>query len=73
MKNHIESRNAGVRVSRLSFGTVFMGPQSDDMSPEERVALLLHAFKQGVLFWDTSHPPFYSLPSKEGKNRFSLA
>jgi hypothetical protein len=37
------------------------------------VALLLHAFKQGVLFWDTSHPPFYSLPSKEGKNRFSLA
>jgi aryl-alcohol dehydrogenase-like predicted oxidoreductase len=44
----------GYTVSRLSFGTVFMGPQSDKMSPEEGAALLLHAFKQGVFFWDTS-------------------
>jgi len=43
-----------MRVSRLSFGTVFMGPQSDKMSPEEGAALLVHAFKQGVFFWDTS-------------------
>jgi aryl-alcohol dehydrogenase-like predicted oxidoreductase len=42
-------------VSRLSFGTVFLGPQSDNMSPEEGAALLLHAFKQGVFFWDTSN------------------
>lgn len=43
-----------IGVSRLSFGTVFMGPQSDELSPEEGAALLLHAFKQGVFFWDTS-------------------
>ena len=46
--------NTDVGVSRLAFGTVFMGPQSDEMSPEEGAALLLHAFKQGVFFWDTS-------------------
>lgn len=31
-----------------------MGPQSDKMSPEEGAALLVHAFEQGVRFWDTS-------------------
>jgi aryl-alcohol dehydrogenase-like predicted oxidoreductase len=31
-----------------------MGPQSDKLSPEEGAALLVHAFKQGVFFWDTS-------------------
>jgi aryl-alcohol dehydrogenase-like predicted oxidoreductase len=31
-----------------------MGPQSDKMSPAEGAALLVHAFEQGVFFWDTS-------------------
>jgi aryl-alcohol dehydrogenase-like predicted oxidoreductase len=53
-KGDTEISNSGIRVSRLSFGTVFMGPQSDKMSPDEGAALLLHAFKQGVFFWDTS-------------------
>lgn len=52
--NNILLGNTGLRVSRLSFGTVFMGPQGDQMSPEQGSALLLHAFEQGVHFWDTS-------------------
>ncbi len=53
-KNNILLGSTGIKVSRLSFGTVFMGPQSDQMSPEQGSALLLHALKQGVFFWDTS-------------------
>jgi aryl-alcohol dehydrogenase-like predicted oxidoreductase len=53
-KNKILLGSTGIKVSRLSFGTVFMGPQSDKMSPADGAALLLHAFEQGVYFWDTS-------------------
>jgi len=53
-KNGTPLVSTGLRVSRLSFGTVFMGPQSDEMLPEEGAALLAHAFEQGVFFWDTS-------------------
>jgi aryl-alcohol dehydrogenase-like predicted oxidoreductase len=53
-KDDVFLGNAGIKVSRLSFGTVFMGPQGDKMSPAEGAALLLHAFEQGVYFWDTS-------------------
>jgi aryl-alcohol dehydrogenase-like predicted oxidoreductase len=44
----------GIQVSRLSFGTAFMGPLSDHLSPQEGAALLLQALDQGVSFWDTS-------------------
>ena len=46
--------STGLMVSRLSFGTVFMGYQGDDVSPPNGAALLLHAFERGVYFWDTS-------------------
>lgn len=45
---------SGITVSRLSFGTVFMGHQGDGLSPAEGAALLLYAHRQGVYFWDTS-------------------
>jgi aryl-alcohol dehydrogenase-like predicted oxidoreductase len=41
-------------VSRLSFGTVFMGTRSDNLSPSEGADLLLEAFQRGVNYWDTS-------------------
>jgi len=46
--------NTGLRVSRLAFGTAYMGPQSDHLSPAEGAALLLHASQCGVTFWDTA-------------------
>jgi len=46
--------DTGIQVSRLSFGTAFMGPLSDQLSPQEGAALLLQALDQGISFWDTS-------------------
>ena len=46
--------DTGIRVSRLSFGTAFMGPLSDHLSPQEGATLLLRALDQGISFWDTS-------------------
>ncbi|MBI4758300.1 MAG: aldo/keto reductase [Chloroflexi bacterium] len=46
--------NTGLMVSRLAFGTAYMGPQSDRLSPEEGAALLLQALDLGISFWDTS-------------------
>ncbi|MFN2134042.1 MAG: aldo/keto reductase [Anaerolineae bacterium] len=46
--------DTGIQVSRLSFGTAFMGPLSDHLSPQEGAALLLQALDQGISFWDTS-------------------
>src|SRR5512138_2907009 len=46
--------NTSVEVSRLSFGTVFMGNRGDHLSPAEGVDLLIHAYRQGINFWDTS-------------------
>lgn len=51
---HVVLGNSQVRVSRLSFGTAFMGHQSDNMSPSEGSDLLLYALERGVRFWDTS-------------------
>ena len=45
---------SGLHVSRLAFGTAFMGPQSDRMSPQAGASLLLQALAQGVSFWDTA-------------------
>ncbi len=46
--------NTGLQVSRLSFGTAFMGPLSDHLSAHEGAALLLQALDRGISFWDTS-------------------
>jgi len=46
--------NTGLMVSRLAFGTAYMGPQSDRLSPEEGAAMLLQALDMGISFWDTS-------------------
>jgi predicted aldo/keto reductase-like oxidoreductase len=46
--------NTGLQVSRLSFGTAFMGPLSDHLSAQEGAALLLQALDHGISFWDTS-------------------
>jgi aryl-alcohol dehydrogenase-like predicted oxidoreductase len=46
--------STGVKVSRLAFGTVFMGERGDCLPAEKGAALLLHALERGVAFWDTS-------------------
>ncbi len=46
--------NTGLTVSRLAFGTAYMGPLGDRLSPEEGAALLLQALDLGISFWDTS-------------------
>jgi aryl-alcohol dehydrogenase-like predicted oxidoreductase len=46
--------HTGLHVSRLAFGTAFMGPQSDQMSAGEGAALLLQALERGISFWDTA-------------------
>ena len=46
--------NTGLKVSRLAFGTAYMGPLSDRLSPEDGAALLLQALDRGIAFWDTS-------------------
>ncbi len=44
----------GLILSRLGFGTVWMGPHGDDLSPAVGAELLHQAFPLGVTFWDTS-------------------
>jgi aryl-alcohol dehydrogenase-like predicted oxidoreductase len=60
-QNGVQLGKTGVTVSRLAFGTVFMGPQGDDISAAAGAELLLYALEQGIYFWDTadeygSHP-----------------
>jgi aryl-alcohol dehydrogenase-like predicted oxidoreductase len=51
---HFVLGDSQVGVSRLCFGTAFMGYQADNMSPSEGSDLLLYALERGVRFWDTS-------------------
>lgn len=44
----------GLIVSRLCFGTAYLGPLSDELSPEAGGELLAGAFELGVTFWDMS-------------------
>ena len=53
MKNYVLG-NTGLMVSRLSFGTVYMGSRGDGLSPEAGADLLLEALNRGVNYWDTS-------------------
>jgi aryl-alcohol dehydrogenase-like predicted oxidoreductase len=46
--------NTSIDVSRLSFGTVFMGHRGDQLPPREGADLLIQAYQQGINFWDTS-------------------
>jgi aryl-alcohol dehydrogenase-like predicted oxidoreductase len=50
----VQLGNTPVAVSRLAFGTAFMGPQGDRLSCQEGADLLIHAYHQGVVYWDTS-------------------
>jgi aryl-alcohol dehydrogenase-like predicted oxidoreductase len=43
-----------LRVSRLSFGTAWIGPRGLYMPPEEGAELLCQALNLGITFWDTS-------------------
>jgi aryl-alcohol dehydrogenase-like predicted oxidoreductase len=45
---------AGIRVSRLCFGTLTMAPMQKNLSPEEGARLLLYAYERGVRFLDTA-------------------
>jgi aryl-alcohol dehydrogenase-like predicted oxidoreductase len=53
-KNDVRLGNTGLTVSRLSYGTAYMGSLGDKLSPSAGAALLLHAFKLGIYFWDTA-------------------
>jgi aryl-alcohol dehydrogenase-like predicted oxidoreductase/ferredoxin len=44
----------GLKVSRLCFGVLTMGPLQANMPPAEGVALLRHAVRLGVNFFDTA-------------------
>ncbi len=56
MQNHhlYQLGKTPVAVSRLSFGTVFMGYRGDDLSAQAGANLLAWAHQQGIIFWDTS-------------------
>lgn len=41
-------------VSRLCFGTVYLGPYGEKLSPQEGGRILVRAWEEGVNFWDTS-------------------
>ena len=45
---------AGLKVSKLGFGTVYFGVPSLNISPEEGGRILTESYKLGVNFWDTS-------------------
>lgn len=44
----------GLKVSKLGFGTAYIGDPSLDISPEEGGRILAESCKLGVSFWDTS-------------------
>jgi aryl-alcohol dehydrogenase-like predicted oxidoreductase len=44
----------GLKVSKLGFGTAYIGDPSLDISPEEGARVLVESFKLGINFWDTS-------------------
>jgi len=46
--------HTGLTVSRLCFGTAYLGPLGDRLTPETGGELLAQAFELGVTFWDTS-------------------
>lgn len=50
----VDFGQTGLTVSRLSFGTAYLGPLSDKLTPETGGDLLARAFELGVTFWDTS-------------------
>ena len=47
-------RRSGIRVSKLCFGTLTMGPFQSDLTVKEGAALFERAFEHGVNFLDTA-------------------
>ncbi|SMP48992.1 aldo/keto reductase [Anoxynatronum buryatiense] len=43
-----------IRVSRLCYGTLTLGPLQRNMTPEAGGRLLCHAYQQGITFFDTA-------------------
>jgi aryl-alcohol dehydrogenase-like predicted oxidoreductase len=52
--NSVTFGQTGLTVSRLCFGTAYLGPLGEKLTPEAGGELLAHAFELGVTFWDTS-------------------
>ncbi len=53
-RSNIVLGNTGLTVSRLGFGTVYMGPDGDNLTTAEGARLLLYGFELGIHYWDTS-------------------
>lgn len=52
--NGVPFGQTGLTVSRLCFGTAYLGPLSDKLTPEAGGDLLTRAFELEVTFWDTA-------------------
>jgi len=50
----VQLGNTSIAVSRLSFGTVFMGSRGDSLLPQAGADLLIYAYQRGITLWDTS-------------------
>lgn len=46
--------NTGLKVSRLCFGTLALGPYQSKLEPSIGAKLLIFAYKNGINFWDTA-------------------
>ncbi len=45
---------AGLKVTRLGFGTLSISPLQNSVSPESGAELLCYAWHKGIRFWDTA-------------------
>lgn len=61
MEYRVLGRRAGLRVSRLCFGTLTLGPLQAGLTLEEGAELLAEAYHRGVTFWDTAEL-YYNYP-----------
>ena len=71
MNHTIETRALGrtnIRVSRLCFGTLTIGPLQANLSVDEGASLIRSALQRGVNFIDTAelsaHIPYVREPSQ---------
>lgn len=51
---YVELGNTGIKVSRLCFGGLIMGPLQVNLTPDEGAEVISAAFKMGVNFIDTA-------------------
>jgi predicted aldo/keto reductase-like oxidoreductase len=61
--------NTGLKVSRICFGTLTLGPLQAGLSLEEGAGLLVEAYRCGINFWDTAelydNYPYLALALKD--------